>query len=107
MNTIIQRISEIEDVASGIRQSAEETKRQHDEEMAQRTKAFDERSAKETAEAIETVRAELSARNEEALQRQREETQAVLDDMDAKFEETHAALAEAIFRRLIGSESRL
>ena len=101
MNSIIQRISEIEDAASDIRKGAEEKKKQYADMMAQKTKDFDERSAKETAEAIAAVRAELNAHNQDALRRQREQTQNAISEMEAQFRKKHTQLADAIFRELI------
>lgn len=101
MNTIMKRISEIEDAASDIRKGAEEKKQQRAEMMAQKTKDFDERSAKETAQAIARIREEQNAGNQEALRQQREQTQNIIANMELQFEEEHTRLAETIFRGLI------
>ena len=56
MNTVIKRISEIEDAASAIMESANASKKSFAQEMEKRTREFDQDLEKRTDQGIEEFR---------------------------------------------------
>ena len=56
MNTVIKRISEIEDAASSLMESANEKKKAFAEEMRERTKEFDQNLKERTEQGIQELR---------------------------------------------------
>ena len=63
MNTVIKKISEIEDAASSVMESANEKKKAFSLEMEERTKAFDQDLEERTQQGIQELRKRIDRKS--------------------------------------------
>ena len=87
MDTVIEKISEIESAATGIMEDANERKKAFAKEMEERTAAFDAQLEAETNKRIEELRARMEIEMNERLEKQRNDSQNVLRAMEQRYQE--------------------
>ena len=86
MEAVLGRLSEIESAAVELEKKAAEQKKQIAAEYEAKTQAFDK---------------EIDAQTQEKL-KMKQETDRVLADMEAEYNQNHEKLATAIFNKMIG-----
>ena len=101
MDTVIEKISEIESAATAIMEDANERKMVFAREMEERTAAFDTQLEDETNKRIEELRARMEIEMNERLERQRNDSQNVLRAMDQRYQEHHTEYVEELFKKMI------
>lgn len=101
MDTVIDKISEIEAAATAIMDDANERKKAFAREMEERTAAFDAQMEAETNKRIGELRARMEIEMNERLEKQRSDSQKVLRAMEQRYEEHHTQYVEELFNKMI------
>ena len=101
MDTVINKISEIEAAATAIMDDANERKKAFAREMEERTARVDAQMEAETNQRIEELRARMEIEMNERLEKQRSDSQKVLRAMEKRYEEHHTQDVEELFNKMI------
>lgn len=101
MDTVIEKISEIESAATAIMEDANERKKVFAREMEERTAAFDTQLEEETNKRIEELRARMEIEMNERLEKQRYDSRNVLRAMEQRYQEHHTEYVEELFKKMI------
>ena len=91
MDTVINRLSDIEKAAVSVMDGASERKKQMAREMEEKTAAFDAQLEKENQDRISQIRSKM----EEELQ------QELMKRLEATYENRHEEDAQALFKNMI------
>ena len=100
MDSIVNRLTEIEDAASAIVRHAEEEKEILDQEYDKKRKAFDDELEKKTKERLDAIRAELEKKTASILGGQNEASDALIRSLQQEYEEKHTEYAHEILRHI-------
>lgn len=100
MDSIVNRLTEIEDAASAIVRHAEEEKEILDQEYDKKRKAFDDELEKKTKERLDAIRAELEKKTASILEGQNEASDALIRSLQQEYEEKHTEYAHEILRHI-------
>lgn len=100
MDSIVNRLTEIEDAASAIVRHAEEEKEILDQEYDKKRKAFDDELEKRTKERLDAIRAELEKKTASILEGQNEASDALIRSLQQEYEEKHTEYAHEILRHI-------
>lgn len=100
MNTVIKRISEIEDAASTIMESANASKKAFAQEMEERTREFNRDLEVRTEQGIEEFRKRMEAEMALKQEQQNSEAADLLQRMEQNYEECHSQYVDQLFRSL-------
>lgn len=103
LTNIIAEISQIEDRATMLINSANEEKNSLSKAHEQRIKKFDETLKQQTESTILAIQKELQAQMRKDLDLQRAKTNELLEEMQKEFDETHTQLALQIVKSIIGA----
>ncbi len=98
---VIGELSEIEAAAVRIMNAADMEKKRLSEENDQKMKRFDEEMIKKTGASIEQLKEKLNREKENELRRLKEETDAMLVDMQTKYENEHGAWSDEIVQSIV------
>ena len=101
MDTVIDKLSEIEATAQAITDEANARKKAFAQEMDQKTKAFDAELEQETSARIRKVQESMEADMNRKLAQQKEDSDALVRQIAAKYEKKHETYAEALFKAMI------
>jgi len=101
MDTVIEKISEIESAATSIMDNANERKKAFAKDMEERTAAFDAQLEAETNKKIEELRAGMEINMNHRLEKQRSDSQKLLRAMEKRYEDHHTQYAENLFNTMI------
>lgn len=101
MDTVINKLSEIETAASAILEGAANQKKQLDQQQEERIAEFDRQIEQETSAEIEKLRRELSASAEQEAAHLRETSDQALQDLEAYYSENHETLATRLYEKII------
>lgn len=101
MDTVIEKISQIESAATSIMNDANERKKAFAKEIEERTAAFDAQLEAETNKKIEELRASMEINMNDRLEKQRSNSKKVLEAMEKRYEEYHTQYAEELFQTMI------
>lgn len=101
MNTVINQLSEIEKSADSIMDDANAGKKALAQEMEEKTAAFDAALEAETAKKIAQIHEQMDAELKELLDKQTKESAALIKQLEANYENCHAAYAETLFRSMV------
>lgn len=101
MDSVINRLSEIEEAASSIVDEANVRKKAFAKEMEDKTAAFDANLEQETADRIAAIREKMESNMNELLSRQKSESEALLKALEDNYNRHHEAYAEALFQKMI------
>lgn len=101
MDTVIEKISEIELTATAIMEDASQRKKAFADEMAKRTAAFDARLEAETGQKIKELQADMEIRMNERLIKQQDNCAALLKAIEKRYEEHHVRYVEDLFQSMI------
>lgn len=102
METVLNRLSEIENAAVSLEEKAAEQKKQIAAEYEAKTKAFDAGLDAQTQEKLKSLNEKLKADAENELLKMRLETEHELNAMEQEYSQNHEKLAEGIFCKMIG-----
>lgn len=100
MDSIVEKITEIEDAAEAIAAHAQEQKGEIERKVQDRRNRFDEELENKTQEKLQKIRRESDAKKERMLKKQREKNQCVINEMHKEFEENHTRYAREILERI-------
>ena len=101
MDTVINKLWEIEEAAGAITDEANVRKKAFAKEMVERTAAFDAQLEAETNKRIEELRARMEIEMNERLEKQRNDSQNVLRAMEQRYQEHHTEYVEELFKKMI------
>ena len=101
MDTVINKLWEIEEAAGAIADEANVRKKAFAKEMEERTAAFDAQLEAETNKRIEELRARMEIEMNERLEKQRNDSQNVLRAMEQRYQEHHTEYVEELFKKMI------
>ncbi|MEY8355293.1 ATPase [Lachnospiraceae bacterium 54-53] len=101
MDTVIEKISEIESAATSIMDNANERKKAFAKEMEERTAAFDAQLEAETNKKIEELRAGMEINMNNRLEKQRSDSIKILKAMEKRYEDHHTQYVEDLFNTMI------
>ncbi|MCI8270200.1 MAG: ATPase [Lachnospiraceae bacterium] len=102
MNTVIKRISEIEDAASAIMEGANASKKAFAQEMEERTREFDRDLEERTDQGIEEFRKRMESEMSHKQKQQSAKAEELLRRMEQNFEECHSQYVNTLFGMLTG-----
>ena len=100
MDSIVNKLTEIEDAASAIVQHAEDQKEVLNKEYENKRKAFDAELEKETQLRIDAIRSELEEKTSGILDSQSGSSTEFITALEKEYEEKHTEYAHEILRRI-------
>ena len=105
MDTVINRLSDIEKAAVSVMDGASERKKQMAREMEEKTAAFDAQLEKENQDRISQIRSKMEEELQQELRQQSEDAKATMKRLEATYENRHEEYAQALFKNMIRSEN--
>ena len=100
MDSIVNRLTEIEDAASAIVQHADEQKEALDKEFDEKRKACDAELEKKTQERINAIQSDLEKNTSRLLDSQNGSSDAAIEALRREYSERHTEYAREILRRI-------
>ena len=100
MDSIVNKLTEIEDAASAIVQHAEDQKEVLNKEYEDKRKAFDAELEKETQLRIDAIRSGLEEKTSGILDSQSGSSTEFITALEKEYEEKHTEYAHEILRRI-------
>ena len=97
MESVINKLAEIETAATKIMQAAENQKEQQEERIAK----FDADLEAETAKRIEEITTKLHSTTDADQKKQRDSAAELLSSLDAYYEQNHGTLSTQIYENII------
>ena len=101
METIAEKLSEIEMTARSIVDGAQEQKHQMEMKMQKQRDTFDADMEKETNEKILKIQSDLATNMEHLLKKQEEQNNNEIESLKQDFKEHHSEYAKQILNRVI------
>ncbi len=100
MDTVINRLSEIDEAANSIMEETNARKKAFAQEIEERTAAFDLDLEKKTAERIDEIRAKMEKEMKEMLDKQTADSAAFLKALEENYEKNHSLYVEKLFDQM-------
>lgn len=100
MDSIVKRLSEIENAASAIVEHAEEYKAVLDKEYRDARRSFDEELEERTQERLQKIRSELEEKTSRLLKSQSGANSDSIIALQKEYEENHTLYAQDIIKRI-------
>ena len=100
MDSIVNRLTEIEDAAAAIVQHARDQQDALDKEYAEKRKAFDAELEKKTKTRIRAIRGQLEQSTSQILDSQTGQSDAAIDAPQKEYDQRHTEYAREILRRI-------
>lgn len=100
MDSIINKLTEIEDAASAIVEHADSQKEALNKEYDEKRKAFDEELEKQTQARLSAIREELEKNTSGILDSQNDASTETIRALQKEYEEKHTEYAHEILRRI-------
>ena len=101
MDTVIKRISEIEQSAVAVMDDAAARKKAFAAEMEEKTRRFDQTADEETEKKLQSLRREMETRMNLELSGQKAEAEKQLVQMEKNYELHHETYVKKLFQELI------
>lgn len=101
MDTVIKKISEIEEAASSIMEAANNRKKAFAEELAKRTEDFDRQLDLLTEQQLAELRSRMETEMQAKLSRQQSDADEMFKQMESNYNEHHTEYAKELFQSLI------
>lgn len=101
MNTVINKLSEIEETAGSILDEATTRKKAFAAEMEAKTAAFDAALEQETAERIARIQKKMEEDMNRMLAKQSSDAAAFVKRLEENYDRCHKAYADKLFRSMI------
>ena len=99
MDSIVNRLTEIEDAASAIVRHAEEQKDVLDQEYDKKRKAFDDELEEKTQARLDAIRRDLEKKTAAILDSQSGASETLIRDLQEEYAEKHTEYGREILRR--------
>ena len=103
METVIKKLSEIENAAKTIMADANGQVDVLKGNMDEKTAAFDIKVKEDTDKKLEALRQELQSQTNDALAKLKADTEANLASVHQYYKEHHDELSESIYKKIIGT----
>lgn len=100
MDSIVNRLTEIEDAASAIVRHAEEQKEVLDQEYDKKRREFDDELEEKTQARLNTIREDLEKKTSALLDSQSGCSETLILALQDEYEEKHTEYAQEILRRI-------
>lgn len=100
MDSIVNKLTEIEDAASAVVQHAEDQKSRLEKEYEEKRRTFDEELEKKTSARLESIRTELDKNTSDILEGQNGASEQTILALRKEYEEKHTEYAHEILRRI-------
>ena len=100
MDSIVNRLTEIEDAAAAIVQHARDQQDALDNEYAEKRKAYDAELEKKTEARIRAIRGQLEQSTSQILDSQTGQSDAAIDALQKEYDQRHTEYAREILRRI-------
>ncbi len=100
MDTIIDKLSEIEAAAVGILEHADVEKKEYEEEVNVKQRQYDEALAEQTASTINAIKLKAKQKLDAQLEELKKHNQMKLQAYEEEFETNHTKYAQQIFKRM-------
>ena len=100
MDSIISKLTEIEDAAAAVVQHAEDQKAVLEKEFEEKSRAFDASLEEKTRVRLDSIRAGLEKDTEEILNSQAGSSEQTILALRKEYEEKHTEYAHEILRRI-------
>lgn len=101
MDSIVNKLSEIETAAAAIVEHAESRKAELEREMQEKRDQFDARLEEDTQKKLQQIREDLEQKMSEVLAGQKTLNSSTMDALKADFEANHTAYANNILQHII------
>lgn len=101
MDSIIERLAEIEKTAQAIVDNAEKQKFEAERKIQADRDEFDKKLEEEVGHRLEEIRAEGKKKMDQALEEERMKHRSVIDNLEAEFAEHHTEYAKEILRQIL------
>ena len=101
MESVIDKLSEIETAASRIMESAVEETRRQDNAAEERTSTYDNDTDAQAARTLEAAKRTLQEQADRELEHLKTSTERSLQHMDAYYKEHKDALCDKIYHKII------
>lgn len=101
MDTIINKISDIESAAAAIMDEANVRKKAFSDQMDEKTAAFDKELEAKTAAKLEELRSRMEVEMKKKLAEQKAAADKILELMEKNYESHHEAYARSLFQAMI------
>lgn len=100
MESIVEKLAEIEETAENIVEHAKLRKSEVEHEIQEKRNTFDRELDRYTKAEIEKIRKEAADQMEQALEEQRICNRSVIENLKKEYEEKHTAYAQEILKRI-------
>ena len=100
MDSIVNRLTEIEDAASAIVRHAEEQKEVLDQEYDKKRREFDDKLEQKTQARLNTIREALEKKTSALLDSQSGCSETLIQALQDEYEEKHTEYAQEILRHI-------
>ena len=101
MDSVIEKLSDIEATAEAIVEHAQEQKHEIEKHIQAKRDQFDMELEEETQAKLKKIRDESEKRVEKILKEQREKNQSTIDNIKKEYEENHIIYAREILEHII------
>ena len=101
MDQVIEKLSEIEEAASKIIDSADSQKKLLDQQQEERITAYDTELENSTAKEVEKLHTKLSGQLEKELSRLHDTSASTLKALEQYYDANHDALSTEIYKKII------
>ena len=101
MNSIVNKLSDIESTAEAIVAHAEEQKPALEREIQDKRDAFDQKLEAETQKKLQAIRNELKKNTDKILEEQRLKNRSTIEALIQDFEVNHTKYAQQIVAQII------
>lgn len=101
MDQVIEKLSEIEEAASRIIDSADSQKKLLDQQQEERITAYDTELENSTAKEVEKLHTKLSGQLEKELSRLHDTSASTLKTLEQYYDANHDALSTEIYKKII------
>lgn len=100
MDSIVNKLTEIEDAATAIVKHAEDQKEVLNREYDEKKKAFDEELDAKTTARLNEIRADLEKKTSQILETQSDSSAGLIRSLQKEYEEKHTEYAHEILKHI-------
>ncbi len=100
MDTIIDKLSEIEDAAVGILEHADVEKKEYEDIIKVKQHEFDASLAEQTASTINAIKSKAKRKLDAQLEEMRAKNEIALQAFQDEYDNNHTSYATQIFKRI-------
>ena len=100
MDSVVEKLSEIEKTAEDIVEYAEKQKAEIEHQIQNERDVFDRETEQATQDEISRIRAQAKEKMDAVMEEQREKNQKLLEELRKEYEENHTLYAQKILRKI-------